>query len=125
MADKLLVDSDVLIEHLRGRDPVSNQLESVFGNDIAVFCSPVSKAEIGAGVRKGEEGVTASLFRLMHPILIDDRVGEKAGEYLRQYGKSHGLELGDALQAACARVFELRFWTLNRKHYPMNDIEFW
>lgn len=46
------------------------------------------------------------------------------GEPRNSTGKSHGLERGDALQAACSRVFGLRLWTLNRKHYPMDDIGF-
>lgn len=121
----ILVDSDVLIEHLRGRDPVASEFRQLFSAGHAVFYSPVSKAEIYAGLRKGEEPVTADLFRIMHSILIDDTVGEKAGNYLRRFHASHALQLGDALQAACALVFELRLWTLNRKHYPMKDIHFY
>lgn len=124
MATKLLVDTDVLIEHLRGRAPVAGKFEGLFTSDVSIFYSPVSKAEIYAGMQKGEEEKTANLFRLMQPLTIEDKVGEKAGRYLKQYQPSHGLELGDALQAACAFVFEVQVWTLNKKHYPMTDIEF-
>lgn len=124
MAAKLLVDTDVLIEHLRGSDPAAATFERLVRSaDVSIFYSPVSKAEIYAGMRKGEEEKTANLFRLMRPVTIEDRVGEAAGRYLKQYRQSHGLELGDALQAACAVVFGVQLWTLNRKHFPMADIE--
>jgi hypothetical protein len=48
----------------------------------------------------------------------------KAGQYLKSYAKSHGVQLGDALIAACGSVENLQLWTLNRKHYPMKDVEF-
>lgn len=124
MATKLLVDTDVLIEHLRGRDPAAAKFEALVTTEVSIFYSPVSKAEIYAGMRKGEEEKTANLFRLLQPVMIEDKVSEKAGRYLNQYQQSHGLELGDALQAACAFVFAVQLWTLDKKHYPMTDIEF-
>ena len=39
--------------------------------------------------------------------------------------KSHSVELGDALIAACASSTDLKLWTLNKKHYPMKDIAFY
>ena len=51
-------------------------------------------------------------------------IGRKAGAYLRSYAKSHSVQLGDALIAACASVENLQLWTLNRKHYPMKDVAF-
>jgi predicted nucleic acid-binding protein len=49
-------------------------------------------------------------------------------EWLRGYqpfvAKSHSVELGDALIAACASSEGLKLWTLNKKHYPMKDIDF-
>jgi len=120
---RVLVDTDVLIEHLRGRPPVAGQYRALFGRGVTVFYSPVAKAEFYAGIRKGEEDVTGTLFRIMELVLIDDKVGEKAGEYMRKYRASHNVQLGDALQAACAFAFQVPLWTLNRKHYPMKDIE--
>ncbi len=121
---RVLVDTDVLIEHLRTRRPVADKFRQLFTRDFSVFYSPVSRAEIYAGMRRGEEEPTANLFRIMESVVIDGRVGEKAGEYMRRYRASHSVELGDALQAACAFVFDLTLWTLNRKHYPMTEIRF-
>ena len=38
--------------------------------------------------------------------------------------RAHGLEIADALLAATARRHGLRFWTMNKEHYPMADIVF-
>ena len=86
--------------------------------------TPVSAAEIYAGVRKNEEAVTANLFVLFESVAISVQTGRKAGLYLKQYAKSHGVELGDALIAACSSSEDLPLWTLNRKHNPMKDARF-
>ena len=52
-----------------------------------------------------------------------DDIGRRAGGYLRQFHRSHGLDIGDALIAATAAVHGCALWTCNRKHYPMKDIE--
>jgi hypothetical protein len=46
-------------------------------------------------------------------------VGRQAGDYLRQYGKSHGVQISDALIAAAAVLNRAELWTRNRKNYPM------
>jgi predicted nucleic acid-binding protein len=121
---KLLLDSDVIIEWLRGHEPFVSQIAAMLERQSALFWTPVSVAEIYAGVRKSEESKTANLFLLMESMAISSAHGEKAGEYLRNFSKSHGVELGDALIAACAASERLPLWTLNRKHYPMKDVRF-
>ena len=54
----------------------------------------------------------------------DAAVGRQAGGYLKQYRKSHGVKLGDALIAASAHRNNASLWTLNRKHYPMIGLSF-
>ena len=46
-------------------------------------------------------------------------------DYLRDYRKSHSVELGDALIAAKAILNNAELWTRNRKHYPMRDVSFY
>jgi hypothetical protein len=43
---------------------------------------------------------------------------------LRQFAKSHSVELGDALIAATAAVHGLELWTRNRRHYPIRALAF-
>jgi predicted nucleic acid-binding protein len=42
-----------------------------------------------------------------------------AGEMVRIYKKSHDLQSADTLIAATAKIYDLKLWTNNQKHYPM------
>ena len=53
---------------------------------------------------------------------IDEEAGRQAGNFLRRYRQSHGIEIADALIGAAANRAEL--WTRNRKHYPMKEVSF-
>ncbi len=76
-------------------------------------------------MRPGEETATRSFFDARGEVVLDARVGRHAGRYLARFAKSHSLEIADALVAAAAATSGLRFWTLNRKHYPMDDLRFY
>ena len=92
---------------------------------IPAYCCAVAWAEIYAGMRSGEETVTEAFFRLRGEVYIDSETGRRAGGYLARYARSHGLQLADALVAAAASTSGLRLWTLNRRDYPMADLEFY
>jgi predicted nucleic acid-binding protein len=121
----VLVDSDILIEVSRGRDEqaISRWIE-LGRSDAVVLYSPVSVAELWAGARPSEHAALIDLFSALPCITMDAAIGRQAGDYMRQYRKSHGVELGDALIAAAALVNGAALWTRNRKHYPMKEIEF-
>ena len=87
------------------------------------FCTAIAWAEVYAGVRPGEEAPTRAFFDARGEVVLDGRIGRQAGGYLARYAPSHGVEIADALIAAAAATSGLRLWTLNRKHYPMDDIE--
>ena len=121
----ILVDSDILIEVLRGRDPdiVANWL-AWSSSTTQIMYSPVSEAEVWAGARPSEHALITNLFEALDCAPIDGETGRLAGNYLRQYGKSHSMELGAALIAASAKLNHATLWTRNRKHYPMRTLSF-
>ena len=121
---KILLDSDVIIEWLRGHEPFADLIPQLLQEHTELFWTPISVAEVYSGARRGEEKQTGNLFVLFEPVSISMEIGKKAGEYLRLYSKSHGVEIADALIAACAFVEKAPLWTLNRKHYPMKDLLF-
>ena len=122
----VLVDSDILIEVTRARDSVTLEKWSALANsDDSVLCSPVSIAELWHGARPHDHQVLDDLFRALVCAPMDAETGRQAGEYLRAFHKSHGLELGDALIAACAVQNDATLWTRNRKHYPMKGLAFY
>jgi predicted nucleic acid-binding protein len=119
----ILIDSDILIEVLRGRDKRIVEDWLKWGASAnSILYSPVSQAELWAGARPSEQVAIANLFQALQCVPIDDEIGRLAGDYLRQYQKSHSLELGDALIAASAVLRSAAVWTRNRKHYPMRAL---
>ena len=121
MAD-ILLDSDIIIEWLRGHQPEAGSLLQLLESGHNLLWTPVSIAEIFAGARKSEIARIETLFLILETLPISTTIGRKAGYYVQKYSKSHGVELGDALIAASACVTRLSLWTLNRKHYPMPEI---
>jgi predicted nucleic acid-binding protein len=121
----VLVDSDVIIEVLRQRNPevIESWIELADSRQ-AVICSPVSVAEVFHGMRNREKDAIDKLFSAMLCFSIDNETGRRAADYLRVFHKSHSLALGDALIAATASQFDLTLWTRNRKHFPMKDLRF-
>ena len=120
MSKPILVDTDVLIDFLRGHEQAVSfvNLESD-----RIILSSIVVAELYAGVRGGEgdaeqttlEGFL-SLFRVVHVTAAIARLG---GLYKRDYGRSHGISLADAVVAATASLENAELKTLNVKHYPM------
>lgn len=58
-----LVDTSVLIDHLRGHQEAAEALRSVVQQGRRVTASVVTKVEVLAGMRASEEEATRSLFR--------------------------------------------------------------
>jgi len=122
----VLVDSDILIEVSRARDDgVLARWDQLSRSDTPLLCSPVTVAELWHGARPHEQQTLEALFAAINCIPIDTNIGIRAGEYLRQYAKSHHVELGDAFIAATVSLHNLQLWTRNRKHYPMKNIAFY
>ncbi|HBA61440.1 MAG TPA: PIN domain nuclease [Elusimicrobia bacterium] len=119
----ILLDSDVIIEILRGNGEVTEEVISLGKSGRAVLFTPVSKAEIYHGLREGETARAEMLFSGCRSVPITDAVGEKAGHYLRQFHKSHGMDIADALIAAAAFLINADLFTFNRKHFPMKDLK--
>ena len=60
-----------------------------------------------------------SLFTVLE---VNEAIARQAGRYLRQFRRSRGLELGDALIAASANMAGAEIVTRNHKHYPMSEV---
>lgn len=121
----VLLDTDVLIEVLRGRRRVAKAILELEAAGTRTYACAVSWAEVHAGLRPGEEALTHAFLGQRAEVVIDVDTGRRAGEYLARYGKSHGLEIADALVAAAATTSGLTLWTLSRRDYPMPDLRFY
>ena len=117
MSGTILVDTDVLIDFLRGRKKAIEFIEKFSPH---IILSPIVVAELYAGV-KGDNELAAlddfiSLFRIAP---ITSEIAKAGGLYKRDFGKSHGVGLADAILAATADKEKADLKTLNVKHYPM------
>ena len=117
MTKRLLLDTDVLIDFLQGQPQVVQLLEDT---DCEFYLSAVSVAELYVGVRDGREReVLDQLVGVLRTIEISTEIAQQAGLWRREYGKSHGTGIIDALIAACADASQIPLATLNVKHFPM------
>jgi predicted nucleic acid-binding protein len=117
MATQLLIDTDVPIDYLRDYPDAVRYMES---QEEQFLISAITAAELYAGVREGEERARLDGFLLAFEIVpLDLRLAIQGGLYRRDYGKSHGVGLADALIAATAAQREVPLVTLNRRHFAM------
>lgn len=120
---KIVLDSDVLIEVLRARDRALLVKWSVLASsEDDILFSPLSAAKIWPRVQPKEHAALSRLFRTLVCAPIDYKVGHLAGELFRQYNKSHGVEMPDAVTAAIAIQNQAALWTKSRKHFPMAEL---
>ena len=117
MADSFLLDTDVLIDFLRGYDKA---VDFVTANSHKIILSSIVVAELYAGV-KGAAELTAldNFISLFTVIPVTSEISRVGGLFKRDYAKSHGVGLADAIIAATCESENAALKTLNVKHYPM------
>ena len=120
MSGRILVDTDVLIDFLRGYGPAVSYVND---HSDRIVLPAVVVAELYAGARGAkedpEQAVLENLLSLFRVVPINNEIARLGGLYRRDYGPSHGISLPDALVAATAFLERAELKTLNVKHYPM------
>ena len=117
MAGSILVDIDILFDFLRG---YSKALAFVNANSERIILSTIVVAELYAGVKgAAEQAVLDEFVSLFRIVPVNANVAKAGGLYKRDYAKSHGVGLADAILAATAETENAELKTLNTKHYPM------
>ena len=116
----ILVDTSVMIDHLRGHEGARAALGTARTSGERLLASVLTKIEVLAGVRDGEERATQALLRVFEWIAVDDDLAERAGAMAQAFVRSHpGVDPVDYAIAATAERFEAELWTRNLKHFPM------
>nr|MBI3614848.1 type II toxin-antitoxin system VapC family toxin [Nitrospirota bacterium] len=117
---KVVLDTDVLIDVLRGRQATKVFIEELTDRMIPC-CSVVSVAELYAGMRPEESEVTAELLDGLVIFPITRSIAEVAGHF-KNRARQRRLELADCLIAATAFLEGASVATGNAKDYPMPEI---
>ena len=117
MSDRLLLDTDVIIDYLRGHPAAVSYLETLSNGPAT---ASIVVAELYAGVREGAERHRLEQLLAVTPVYpLSLTSAVQGGLYRRQYLKSHNVGLADALIAATASEHNVRLVTLNARHFPM------
>ena len=116
--DKFLVDSDIIIWYLKGRDKEVQLLEELSEKG-ELFTSVVTIAEIRAGLTKDAKKIIRELKNIFKPLDITEEIAELTGEFKQKYK----LDIADMFIAATAVVNKLTLVTYNKKHFSMPQIK--
>lgn len=116
----IVVDTSVLVDHLRGDARARDALRAAAQAGERICASVLTKVEIFAGMRAGEERLTRRLLDSLDLIEVDDAVAERAGLLANHYLRSHpGVDPVDYVIAATAQRLDAALWTRNLRHFPM------
>lgn len=117
MSRPILIDTDVMVDFLRG---YAKAVSLVKGCEGGIVLSSIVVAELYAGVKGERELSTLDDFISFCRIApVSQKIARLGGLYKRDYAKSHGVGIADAIIAATAEHEELDLKTLNIRHYPM------
>lgn len=116
----ILVDSDVLIAHLRGVPAAKDWLKAARQRNGRLATSVVSVTEVAGGMRSAERQAVARLLSSLTVFPVTELAAWRAAELMRKYHRSHAnIGVADYLIAATAEVEGLDLRTLNVRHFPM------
>jgi len=123
---KYLLDSNIIIDFLIGREEAKNVLNEIRGADDSPATSPLCIAEVQLGV-KSEEGKNTNVFLNSLQVYDLNRViANKAGGYIREFRKKGiTLPLVDTLIATTCIINNLVLVTYDTKHYSIPDLKLW
>ncbi len=109
---RVLFDTSILIDSLRGYERASKLIESVARREVDGVISVITEAELHAGKDcNTEKGFNAAkdLISIFDKIILDNEIAVKAGEYRRMYD----IEIPDAIIAATAFKEKAKICTKN------------
>lgn len=115
----LVVDTSVIIGHLRGDAACSGFLESQARTGADLGVSAVTWAEVLAESHLDEEAeaVAIRLLRSLRTLPVTVAIATQAGRLVRAWRRSHGLGLPDAFIAASALEHDSPLVTLDQRHF--------
>jgi predicted nucleic acid-binding protein len=116
----MLVDTDVLIWHLRGYPNATRRLDELG----ALTLSAVTYLEVLQGIRNKAELVALKKMlqhRAATVLPVSEAITQRTIGLMESLTLSHGLQMGDALIAATAIEHQLPVLTANVKHFGAVD----
>lgn len=117
MPRPILIDTDVMVDFLRGQPDAQSLVEQCQDR---IILPSIVVAELYAGANgDGELTVLDDLVSLFRIVPLTTAIARDAGLHRRTYGKSNGVGLADAVVAATTIAENADLKTLNVRHFPM------
>lgn len=114
---RVVLDTSVLIDHLRADPAATSYLASL---DAQPWCSEICRIEVIQGLRSAERRSAEALFSVIGWVPVDETLARRAGELGRRWRRSHpGIGVADLTVAATAEHLSASVATRNVRHFPM------
>lgn len=117
---RILVDTGVMIDHLRGLKEATTYLADTKSRGTGLWSVSVVRTEVLAGMLPKEEKATRAFLDQIEWLDVDLKLADHAGDLARKYLKSHpGVDTVDYIVGASAEALDADLATTNVKHFPM------
>ena len=114
---RYLVDTDVIINYLKGKSKSKDFLFRIIDGKAAGFFSVITEAELMSGARDDKDDIY-DVLDVMEAVEINRDIAVSAGRLRRKYA-AYSAKLPDALIAATAYEKDLILITANEKHFSV------
>jgi predicted nucleic acid-binding protein len=115
----IILDTNILIEILKGNQKTINKIKSL---DEQLSISSISVMELYYGARNKIELKKLKKFVAMFEIInLNEKISIKATTLIKEYSKSHNLDIPDGLIASTTLVYNAKLFTYNLKDFRFID----
>lgn len=113
---KILCDTDVIIEYLKGNETTKKIFDKLERANIALSAITLMELYYGA-LNKRELNKIKRALSEFSILPLNEEITEIAINLIEKYSKSHTLKIPDALIASTAIYYDLSLWTYNIKDF--------
>ena len=117
--EKIVLDTNILIEILKGNQETVTKVQS-FENELCISAITVMELFYGA-INKAEVKKLENFILLFTVIHTNENISRKAINLVKQYAKSHTLDIPDSIIASTALTLECELFTYNTKDFKYID----
>jgi predicted nucleic acid-binding protein len=112
----ILVDTNVIIESLKGKKETVALLEKIGLKNIAI--STITEMELYVGaLNKNELNYIKKRLEKIEIIDFDKEISKKSVELVFKFSKSHTLDIPDSIIAATCLIYDIPLFTYNQRDF--------
>ncbi len=122
MPERIFLDADILIWHLRAKPEAYALIRSLGNRPDRLLIAAIQRLEVTIRLRPDERERAYRLLGFFETEPLTAEIVDLGVSYYNRWNPSHGTDEGDALLAATVRLTGGRIVTQNIRHFPMPDI---